>query len=229
MKRALLVSIILTISAILLSSSVKAQIDYNIVGRWRPFNTTETITFYQNGDIEYENLQGTYDYNGERLILNLKRGEKYRSITSFNAYIDDDKLYLAYTGKGYLVGSKHNKGLVGEWEAYRRFTLINSKTGYPYEDRFEHLILRFWEGVLYVTQGYDTYQERTTQYSYGVEYDEIADRYYFYRLSHPSDRTYYEIVDLNERKLLLLSHDYLLEGDETVSVTFNYPYYERLP
>jgi hypothetical protein len=227
MKKILI--IITMFCTITLSQGVEAQKDYNIVGRWQPFNTDEIVSFYQNGDVEYESLKGTYEYNGERLILNFKRGEKYRSITSLNAYIENDKLYLAYAGNGYLIGDKHNEGLVGEWEAYRRFSLINSKSGYPYEDRFEHLILRFWEGVLSVTQGYDTYEERTTQYSYGIKYDDVVDRYYFYRLSHPSDRTYYEIVDLDERKLLLLSHEYLLEGDKTISVTFNYPYYERLP
>ncbi len=227
MKKTLL--IVSFVFIFIFSQNIKAQKDYNIVGRWQPFNTEETVVFYQNGDVEYESLKGSYEYNGERLILNFKRGEKYRSITSLNAYIDDDKLYLAYAGSGYLVGNKHNEGLVGEWEAFRRFTLINSKSGYPYKDRFEHLILRFWEGALSVTQGYDTYEERTTQYSYGVEYDEVVDRHYFYRLSHPSDRTYYEIVDIDRHKLLLLSHDYVLEGGRTISVTFNYPYYKRLP
>ncbi len=228
MKKVILI-ITIILSAIVISPVVNSTTDMGIVGRWRPYGTNDVVTFHQNGDMSYGEVKGRYQYNGKRLIMDLKRGEKYRSITSVGAYTDENRLYLAYAGKGYLIGSKNNDGLLGKWESYRYFKLINSHTGYPYEERLEHLILNFWEGTVQITQGYDTHEEITDQFSYDIAYDETVDRNYFYSREYPEDRTYYEIVDLGEEKLLLLSHKYKLSGSKTVSVTFNYPFYERLP
>ncbi len=221
-------TIILTSLCCLLSfSNIEAQKDYNIIGRWKPANTDSIIRFYKDGEFETVGVKGQYKYNGERLILDLPRGYKYRTITTLNAFIENDKLYLAYPSKGYLIGNKQNDGLVGEWEAYRWFQMLNSKTNYVYEDRWEYIKLKFWKGYLTITQGYDTYEERYNSFSYKTAYDDIVDRHYFYNIHHPEDRTYYEIVELEDKKLLLLSHKYIIENGRTVSVTFNYPYYTK--
>lgn len=225
MKKLLPYIIIIILILIISISNVQAQKDYNIIGRWIPANTDSIIHFYRYGEVETNGLKGQYEYDGQRLILNFPRGYKYRTITSLNAFIEDSKLYLAYPSKGYLIGSKYNNGLVGEWEAYRWFQMLNSKTGYVYEDRWEYMKLKFWKGYLTVTQGYDTYEERHNSFSYKTAYDETVGRTYFYNLNYPEDRTYYEIVELEKRKLLLLSHKYLIENGKTTSVTFNYPYY----
>ncbi|MFW5799882.1 MAG: hypothetical protein ACOCV8_03610 [Spirochaetota bacterium] len=227
MKKLILTIIIIIIFSVLVLN-LYSQNDYSIVGRWKPFNTDTIINFHQNGDISGPGIEGTYEYNGQRLILNLRRGYKYRTITSVNAYIKDRKLYFAYPGKGYLIGSKNNEGLIGEWQADRRFRLINSKDSYVYEDRYEYIKLNFREGYLNIIQGYDTYEPRNNSYSYKVAYDEVVDHYYFYSIEYPENRTYYEIINLEDRRLLLLSHKYLVENRKTTSVTFNYPYYVRV-
>lgn len=223
------IKLLLTLMIIIISiSNIRAQINETIIGKWNPVGTDAIITFYTSGKIEGVGISGNYLYDGERLVLDLKREYKYRTITTTNAYIDNDKLYFAYPSKGYLIGSKFNDGLKGEWEAYRQFKIINSKTAYVYENRFEYIKLMFWENYLTITQGYDTYDPRNNSYSYKIEYDDVVNHYYFYRISHPEDRTYYEIIELKDKKLLLLSHKYLIEDGKTTSVTFNYPYYIRL-
>ncbi len=212
-----------------MSSSTNLSANLSIVGRWQPLGTNEVVSFYANGDVSYGGLKGTYQYDGNRLIMNFKRGEKYRSVTTVGACLDGDRLYLSYTGKGYLTGSKNNNGIRGKWESYRYFKLINNHTGYPYNERFERLVLDFWKDTVQIVQGYDTHEDIITEYSYNVVYDDVVDRYYFCRKEYPQDRTYYEITEMSDRKLLLLSHEYELSGSDTVSVTFNYPIYERLP
>lgn len=228
MKKILLTIISILLIVIFTSVNISAGSRYDIVGDWSPPGLDYKITFTDTGEILSPYINGTYEYNGERLIFNFKRGYKYRTITTVNAFIENDKIYMAYPSKGYLMGSKHNEGLTGDWESYRMFTLTNDKTGYPIEERYDYMRLRFWDGYLSVRQSYDTYEEKYNSFSYKTAYDEVVGKDYIYSIKHPSYRIYYEIVELEEVKLLLLSFKYELNGDETESVVFNYPYYEKL-
>jgi len=228
MKKNLMIFFVLFVFFFCITNVSAQKTDYNIVGSWNPMGTSQLVKFTKYGEVKGNGIDGTYMYDGEKLVLNLRREYKYRTITTLNAFIEDNKLYFSYPSKGYLIGNKNNDGLLGEWEAYRLFSLVNSKTNEIYEDRFEYLKLRFWDNYLTVNQSYDTHEESWTSYSYGIAYDEVAQHHYFYSLTHPEDRTYYEIVELEDRRLLLLSHKYKLNGENAESVVFSYPCYIRV-